>query len=484
MGISSPGVGSGLDVGTLVSKLMSLEQKPLASLQTRATQVQGEISAFGKISSQLDSLRAVAMDLARAASWGARTASISDAKVATVSATSTAAAGQYSVEVDHLAAAHRLATSPYAGGSTSPVGTGVLTIDVGTWTGMNFDPRPGATAITVTVDANNNTLAGVRDAINAKAGGAVRASIVTDTTGSRLVIASTATGTASALRISADDDDTFDTDSSGLSALAYAGDTTALAPGARQVLAGQDALVKVDGLLIASATNTITGAVDGLTLNLTASNLGNPATVSVAVDQAAAGALVNRFVTAYNESVKLFAGYLKIDPNGNADGLLQADASARSMAASLRNLATRQLSTGTLASLSQAGIALQRDGTLSVNAAKLDKALESGTADLASLFSQGGGGIAGNKGIAVGFREALDSALAVNGTIKARTTGLGEQLRANQRQQETQQSRLDQVEKRLLRQYNALDAQLAQMQTISSSLTQSLAVLTANQQKK
>jgi flagellar hook-associated protein 2 len=483
MGISSPGIGSGLDVNTLVSKLMSLEQRPLVALQSRATQVQNEISAFGKISSQLDSLRTVAGDLAKAATWGARTATISDAKVASVSSTTSAAAGQYSLEVTHLAAAHRLASAAY-GASTAPVGTGTLTIDVGAWSGTNFTAASGTSPIVVPIDSSNNTLAGVRDAINAKANGAVRASIVTDTSGSRLVITSSATGAASALRVVATDDDGIHTDSTGLSALAYAGDTTASAPGLKQVQAAQDALLKVDGLVVQSATNTVAGAVEGLTINLTGANPGAPVTIGVAVDSQASTDLVNKFVTAYNDSVKLFAGYLKIDAAGKNDGTLQSDAGARSLGASLRSLATRQLPSGALTCLSQAGIALQRDGTLSVNATKLAKALESGPTDLATLFGTAGGGVAGAQGIAVGFKTSLDKALAAGGTLKLRTENLNDRLKANQRQQDTQQARLDQVQTRLLRQYTALDGQLAQMQTISSSLTQSLAVLTANQSSK
>ncbi|MBK8323349.1 MAG: flagellar filament capping protein FliD [Betaproteobacteria bacterium] len=483
MGISSPGVGSGLDVGALVTKLMSLEQKPLTTLQARATQVQNEISAFGKISSQLDALRTVASDLAKPASWGARAATLSDPKLATVTATNAAPAGQYSLEVTNLAAAHRLASSPYSA-STDAVGPGTLTIDVGTWTGTSFAAKAGSTPIVVTVDGTNDTLGGVRDAINAQANGAVRASIVTDSSGSRLVISSTATGAGSALRISAADDDLDDTDSAGLSALAYAGDTSALAPGAKQVQAAQDALIKVDGLTIRSATNKVEGAIEGITLNLTGSNPGTTATLGVAVDTQSATDLVNKFVTAYNDSVKLFTGYLKIDPVGNADGLLQSDAGARSLGASLRTLATRQLPSGALASLSQAGIALQRDGTLSVNATKLAKALEGGTADLATLFTATGGGVAEARGIAVGFKAALDTALNAGGTLKTRTANLSDRLRANQLQQDTQESRLEMMQARLLKQYSALDGQLASMQSISSSLTQSLAALTANQQSK
>lgn len=483
MGISSPGVGSGLDVGALVSKLMSLEQKPLTTLQARATQVQNEISAFGKISSQLDTLRSVASDLAKPASWGTRTATLSDPKLATATATNAAAAGQYSIEVANLASAHRLASSPYTA-STDVVGQGTLTIDVGTWTGTSFAAKSGSTPISVTIDATNDTLAGVRDAINAKANGAVRASIVTDTGGSRLVITSTATGAGGALRIAAADADLDDTDSAGLSALAYAGDTSALAPGAKQVQAAQDALLKVDGLTIRSATNTVTGAIEGVTLNLAGANPGSPATLGVAVDTQAATDLVNRFVTAYNDSVKLFTGYLKIDPVGNADGALQSDAGARSLGASLRTLATRQLPSGTLTSLSQAGIALQRDGTLAVNATKLAKALEGGTTDLATLFTATGGGVAEARGIAVGFKSALDTALNAGGTLKTRTTNLSDRLKANQRQQDTQQARLEMMQVRLLKQYSALDGQLASMQSISSSLTQGLAALTANQQNK
>lgn len=479
MGISSPGVGSGLDVGALVTKLMALEQKPLASLQQRANRTQSEISAFGKVSSQLDTLRTAVSALAKASDFSARTATVANAGVATVTAGASATSGQFALEVSNLASAHRLATSAYTD-STSTVGTGTITIDVGTWTGTSFAAKAGSTPITVTIDGTNNTLAGVRDAINAASGGAVRASVVTDSSGARLVLSSTATGASGGLRVATADDDGEDADALGLSALAYAGDTTDQAPGAKQVQAAQDAVVKIDGLTVRSATNTVSGAVDGITINLLAANPGAPTTVSVAQDTQSVTDKVNQFVTAYNDSVKLFAGYLKIDANGSADGVLQSDAGARSLSASIRQLATRQLGAGTLTSLSQAGIALQRDGTLKVDAAKLAKALEGGTAAVSALFASDGGGVAANKGIATGFKEALDKALNVGGTLKLRTESLNDRLRANQRQQDSEQARLDRTELRLLKQYSTLDAQLSKMQTVSASLTQGLAALSAN----
>lgn len=472
--LSSPGIGSGLDVAGIVSKLVAVEQRPLQLLQTRATTAQSKISALGQLKAQLDTLRTAASNLASATSWSAKAATLSDPKIGTVTATASAPTATYSLEVTHLALPHRIASGPVASGA-SVVGTGTLTIAVGTWAGAVHTPASGTTPVTITVDATNNTLEGVRDAINA-AGGGVTANIVTDTSGARLVLSSGTTGSSGAISVTAVDADGTHTDSSGLSALAYGGDTTPTAPGLKQVQAAQDAQLYLDGLKVVSSTNTVTGAIDGVTLTLASTNAGSPATLKLAPDAAGASSLVNKFVAAYNATVNMLGMLTKTDPKGVANGILQGDQAARGIGNALRSLATRVLPTGELTSLSQAGISLNKDGTLSVNDAKLQAAGASGTAALAALFGAAGETDAPDtQGIAVRLKAALDAALGTEGSIAARTQGLESTLKSNQREQAAMSARITALQARLTKQYGALDTIISNMNTASSSLTQGLA---------
>lgn len=473
MGISAAGVGSGLDVASLVSKLMAFEQRPLDLLKTRETTYQNQVSALGQVKSVLDQLRTAATEAANASAWGTRTASLADPKIATASATASAAPGAYALKVTTLASAHRIATQPVAA-STTVVGTGTLTLEVGSWAGALFTPKAGTSPVNVTIAAGQESLAGIRDAINA-AGADATASIVTDVTGARLVLTSKSTGEASSLRVSVADDDGTPTDGAGLSALHYLGDTSGTAPGARQVQGATDAVAEIDGLAVRSATNTITGAIDGVTLNLASTTAGATTTLTVAANDAATKAIADKFVAAFNGAVGLLASYTKVDPTGKANGILQGDSSARMLLGNVKALATRLMSAGNVRSLSAAGITLGKDGLLALDATRFAAAIANGgTANVAALFSSAGDGTAGSKGIAVGMKEALDSALGADGAVKARTEGLDATLKANRKSQASLTARLALVEARLKKQYGALDVTLSQMQGIASGLTQGL----------
>ncbi len=474
--LSSPGVGSGLDVNSLVTKLIDAEKRPLQLLQMRASTANGKISAYGKVKAQLDALRTAAADIATAANWSAKSASLANATVAAVSATSASPVGEYNVEVTRLALPHRLVSSPVAD-SAAVMGTGTLTFATGQWNGAIFEPSATATPLTITVDASNNSLAGIRDAVNA-ASTAVRASIITDQSGARLVFTSTATGSASALQVSAVDDDGTPTDGTGLSRLAYNGDTTATAPGLKQAQAAQDSRMLLDGIELLSPTNTVTGAIEGVTFTLKGTNAGEPTTLKVSHNTGNARAMAEKFVAAYNTSISMLADLTKADPAGTASGALQGDAAARSLANSLRSLVTRVMPSGTLTTLAQAGIALGKDGKLAIDSTRFDATVAGGTEDLQALFATASTD-ASSQGIAARFKSALDSILGSDGTISARTTGLENTLKANKRDQDVQTARLAAMELRLKKQYASLDTLISNMSTMSSTLTQNLSQIAA-----
>lgn len=191
--ISSLGVGSGLDLSGLLNQLDTAERLKLQPLAQQKAVNQSKISAYARLQGALGSLQAATTKLNDAKTFQGQTSKISGSGVA-VATSADAVPGSYQVKVTQLAQAQSVATSGVAS-KTAALGEGTLSIKVG-----SGDP------LEVTLDSSNNTLEGIRDAINAKKGG-VTASIVNDGTATpyRLVLSSDKTGTASTMTIDFDD---------------------------------------------------------------------------------------------------------------------------------------------------------------------------------------------------------------------------------------------------------------------------------------
>lgn len=470
--ISSTGVGSGLDVNTIVTSLMSVEKRPLTLLQNQASAIQTKISAFGTLKGQLGSLADVATRLASAANWNPLRVDSGDSASVTASVATGAAAGAHTLEIQQLAQAQVLASGSF-GSAASAVGTGTLTLELGTTADGVFTARSGSTPVTITIGSDKQTLAGVRDAINAARTG-VTASIVNGTGGARLVLRG-ADGAASSIRLTTADDDGNATDAAGLSALAW--DPAAAAGVGRnlsQSQAAQDAKFKLDGVDLASATNTPADALDGVTFTLRKVT-NSPVSVTVAVETVAVRKNVNDFVNAYNALNKLVQAQTKADPDGGSRGPLQADSTAVSLLNAMRTMLRGNVSgLASPSSLNAAGIELQKDGSLSINESRLAPLLES-PARLAQLFSQAqSGSDAESRGFGVRFKQWTQQLAGENGSLASRVEGLGHSADINQKQQSVQQDRLDRTEARIRAQYQRLDSQMsvlnAQLKKMNSAL--------------
>ncbi len=385
--------GTNLDVNTLVSQLMQAERAPLAAIQKAQSGFQSKISAYGRMQSALSSLGDAAKKLDLPATFQAASARVSDATVLGASATAGAAAGTYSIEVQALAQSQKLSSAAFAA-TDSVVGTGSLRIQLGTYaSGPNtFTANPDKAALDITIDAGNNTLAGVRDAINSAAGG-VRASIINDGSGFRLALTSIDGGVANSLRITTVDGDGSNTNASGLSNLAY--DPVAVIGSGRNLTqnqAAQDALLFIDGVRVVKSSNTVSDAIDGLTLNLAKINTGSTVSVTVAADADAMKSALDGFVNAYNAFNTTSRQLTFYDAGNRTAGALQGDATARAVQASVRGILTSAAGGvgGGLTLLSQVGLALQSDGALAFDTAKFQKAVDSNSADLAALFTTTG----------------------------------------------------------------------------------------------
>jgi flagellar hook-associated protein 2 len=373
------------------------------------------------------------------------------------------------VAVQSLASVQTLATGVYAGATATP-GGGTINIELGTWGAgqTSFTPKTGATAIDITVAATD-TLADVRDKINA-AGAGVTALIMTDASGSRLLIRSNTTGAENAFRTTVTDDDGVNTDATGLSALAY----TATAKVATQNQIAANAAATINGLAVSSASNTLTDIVDGLTLKL-ASVTTTSATVDVVTDAAALKKTMTEFADAYSAVVKLIAVDTKYDATTKKGGLLLGDGAAVSLQRQLRTLAGSVSGASTpFARLSDAGFELQRDGSMTVNATRIDNALAN-LPELKKMFSNSSLTDPTLDGFAKRFKTVTAALLASDGSLTTRTEGLGQQLTRNQKDQDTLTIRLAATEKRIRAQYTALDTTMAQLSGTSSFVTNQIA---------
>ena len=386
--LSSPGIGSGLDVNSIVSQLMAAESRPLAALNRKEATYQIKLSAYGNLKGALASFQSAARNLNDSAKFQKINATSADTTLFSATAEKTAALGSYSVEVQQLATNQKLASKGFTN-TTDTVGTGTLQIQFGTYdSGANtFSLNADKPARSIAIDSSKQSLAGIRDAIN-EANAGVTASIVNDGTANKLVVTSSDTGTVNSLRILVKDDDGNNTNDAGLSQLAY--DPTAAAGSGKNLsesTAAADAKVVVDGVALTKASNTIKDAIEGVTLNL--AKVGAATKLAVERDSGVVKNSADAFVKAYNAAVKTLQGLTAYDPKTKQAGPLQGDASARTIATQLRNVLNSAVPAvgGKFATLSDIGIAFQKDGSIAVDSAKLQKAIDTSYNDIADVFA-------------------------------------------------------------------------------------------------
>jgi len=391
MAISSPGIGSNLDVNGIVSQLMALERRPLTALDRKEASFQSQLSAFGTLRGAVTSFQSALAGLNDGDRFRAFKATIASSSVASVAAANSAVAGNYALEVTQLAQAQKLV----AVGQTSAgaaLGAGTINIEFGTLSGGTFDSvtghytgasftADGAGAKSVTIGASNTSLAGIRDAINAAKIG-VTASIVNDgsATPYRLALSVTDTGAARSLRISVAGDaalsDLLAHDPAGVQNLAEA-------------VTARNAAFTIDGVAITKSKNTVTDAIEGVTLNLMQTNAGNATTVSVARDAGAIKGSVDTLIKAYNDLNTTLRNLSSFNAATRQGTVLQGDITLITLQSRVRAALSDALGgiAGSYNNLSQIGVTFQKDGTLALDAAKFQAALDNAPNDIAALFA-------------------------------------------------------------------------------------------------
>ena len=450
MSISSAGIGSGIDVNTLITQLVEAEGVDKSNrLDFNEAEYLGDISAFGSLKSALSIFQGAVRDLQDTADFQLRSALSSNDEVFTATADETADVSQYGIEVVQLAQAHKLiTTSGFA--DTDTIGDGTLTF------------TQGDDSFSLTIDATD-TLTDIRDAINAASDNTgVSASIINVDSGQQLVFTATSSGLDNAITITAVDGDGEDLDAFGLSRLVNAQLNTPSA--------AQDGQIKVDGQLISSNNNTFSDVLDGITIN--AVSVGAGEQLTVAQDREAITFKIDTFIANYNGLVDTFNTLGSYDAATESAGLLLGDSTLRGISTLIRQEISSSVTglTGPFSTLAELGITTDEEGKLSLNSETLNTALDSNFDQVGQLF-------AASNGIANTLDTAIEGYIGSNGIIDSRTAGIQVSVDDIADQREALDRRLVSLESRLLSQFTAMDILVSSLQNQSNFLTQQLANL-------
>jgi flagellar hook-associated protein 2 len=457
-----------LDVPALVSQLMAVERRPIDTLNARVSSYETKISSYGTLSSLVSSFQTAAKTLNTNLQKVAATPS--DASLLSASAGSTAVPGTYTVNVSKLAQSQNLVAAGQAS-STAAIGNGTsttVTFDLGTisggtltngiYSGATFTSN-GSGTTSITIDGTNNTLEGIRDAINSAAAG-VTATIVNDGSGTpyRLALTSTSSGASNSFKITTSGGDgTID------SLLGYDPEGT---QNLTQTLAAQNADLTVNGIAITSASNTVSEAIQGVTLTLK-NTTAAPSSLTVARDSTAINTAASGFVEAYNSLASQIKSRSAYGSDAKTAGTLAGDGTLRTMQDQLRSIFNTPASGGTLTSLAQVGISFQKDGSLLLDSSKLDSAISTDFSDVTNLFSS-------STGFATRLEDWATSTLGAGGLIDTRTQSLKEFVKNRNDEIDKLENQMSALEKKYIREYTNLNIMLSSMNSTSTFLSQQL----------
>ncbi|BDT70467.1 B-type flagellar hook-associated protein 2 [Comamonadaceae bacterium OS-1] len=491
MGISSTGIGSGLNVESIITKLVALETQPLTSLQLKATVIQTKISDYSQIKSLVSTLTDTASKLSLDSGWNTVAVSSSNSAAVTATVTGIASTTSFSVGVSQLAKAQSSVSDAVTAGAA--VGSaGTLTLQLGTWgparanaTGSLFTPGSAA-SVNVTVAATD-TMAQIAAKIN-DAGSGVVATVLTDASGDRLMLRSASTGEAQGFRVQAvDTGDGNSTNDTGLSALAFdldldpgntaAPTVAAYGMGANTYQAGQNAKATINGIAVTSANNSFKDVVAGLTITASTVTTSDAELVTTN-DKAALTKNIQAFVDAYNAVNKYLADATSYDDATKKSGDLQGDSTAIGLRNSLRSLLGTGVVGGSYKRLSDVGLSVARDGSLTVDATKLGTALDN-PANVKILFAQKNTDASTN-GIARKVKTFADGLLAFSGGLNNKADSLAAETKRNTTEQDKVTARAAAVEKRLRTTYTALDTKMAGLTALSTYITDQVAAWNSN----
>ena len=469
--VAVTGTGSGLDIDGLVASLVAAEQVPAeARLNAREASLTSLSTSFSSAKSAVSDFEAAANKLALASTFSQFTTSSSDTTKATISATSSASLGSYQLAVTNLASAQTLASGTFSA-TTDTLGTGTLTIAIGTpsYTGSTYSSFTQTSSVDITIDSTNNTLAGVRDAINS-AGAGVNASILKNGDDYQLLLVSEETGLSKSMSLTVSDNEGGDTDASGLSRLAFNNSGSQLT----QYAAGANANFSINGLSVSSASNTVTDVIDGVTLNLLSAT-SSAITIEVKTDTDTIVADVQAFVDKYNAYATLFKDLTKYDATTGSAGVLQGDSIARSVMSQIRSELGKSVTglTGSYRSLSDVGISIDKSGVMTFAQTTFKTAFAAAPAEVTGVFASTTVSGTVVEGVAEKLETLMEGFLvSTTGIFDSRISSLSTQLSAISDDRADLARRMQSLEDRYFAQLNAMDSLLAEIETTGDFLTQ------------
>lgn len=461
--ISSPGIGSGLQIKEIVKQLVDIEKQPLTTLQLQKAATETRISAYGQIKSLFSALSDAAGKLTSLTTWNATTAQSSNADAVKVSAAGGTAGNDFLVKVTRLAQAQSYASATVP--KDALVGAGTLTLELGKYNDpvgdpSDFTPAAGGSPLAITVSASD-TLADVASKIN-DAGSDLRATILNDGTGQRLLIRSAKTGEETGFRLSVTDDDGNNADNNGLSRLVAGGQVTQY---------GQDASVLVNNsITVSSATNTFSDIVSGVTLTVSKTTDTDVA-ITVGQDRGAITTAIDEFVKAYNAINQTLNEATKYDAGTKSAGLLQGDSAAVGLQNALRRVLQSATEGAGFSRLADLGISQQLGGDLTVDSSKLSEALDSNFEGVKALFRNDSPNAAAD-GVMVKLKDFATGVLGVDGVFNTKDKSLKRSLELNSKETERINAKAARIEAQLLRRYSALDAQLSSLTALNNYVAQ------------
>jgi flagellar hook-associated protein 2 len=434
---TSTGLGTGIDVQQFVQLALAGDQANITALQNQQTTLGSQSSALQQITTDLNNLQSAAFALSDPlGALDAQIATSSNSGVVSAVAASTASSGSHGVTINSLATTSSYYTDPVASSST-PLTTGSFQVQVGS--------NPTAT---VTVNSTNNTLDGLAAAINSQNIG-VNASVISDANGSRLALVSQTTGAPGDVTVS--------------------NNTTNL--NFHKAVTGLNASLVVDGVPISNTSNTVTGVINGVTLNLGSASAGVPVTVNVTPDTTQATNAINQFVSAYNTAVNDINTQFTVNSDGSGGGPLEADGSLRQVQQSLLSaIAFSSSGNNGAVNLASIGVNLNDDGTLSVDSGALSSALSSNISGVQNFLQNTSTGFASNlSSVLTGLTDPSTGVLGLDSQgISQTSQDLTQQISDLQGALAVKQQNLTLV-------YAQVNATLQELPLLQSQLSQQLA---------
>lgn len=464
--ISTLGVGSGLDLSGILDSLEAAQKSTLTPISTQQSSYTAKLSAYGTLKSALETFQTANTALNKADLFTA-TSTTSSSTAFSATTTGSAIAGKYTISITQLAQAQTLTTQNNQTDTTTAIASSdsVLTIQQG----------GGKDPVTIDISAANSSLTGIRDAINnAKAG--VSASIINVGNGQyRLSVTSNDTGSDNAMTLSVSGDSALQ------SFMGY--DPTASSNGMEESVTAQNAKLTVNNVPIENSSNTISDALEDITLNLNDVTTGNQ-TLTITKDTSQAESAIKAWVDAYNALQDTFSSltkYTAVDAGAesqdSSNGALLGDSTLRTIQTQLKTLLGNTHSSSDYKTLSQIGITTDAStGKLELSTDKLQAALKKDASGVGDMFIGDGK----NTGVTTTIGNNLTSWLSSTGIIQAAKDGVSKTLNNLTEQYNAASDRIDTMMARYKAQFTQLDVLMNSLNSTSSYLTQQFDTSSSN----